>query len=93
MTIHQLLTHTSGLGDYFNPKWEARKPTLRAVKDYLPLFAGEPLGFEPGSTFGYSNAGFIVLGAIIERVTGQSYQDYVREHVYLPAGMADTDCL
>ena len=91
VTVHHLLTHTSGLGDYFNPRWEAKKPRIRAVKDYLPLFAGEPLGFEPGATFGYSNAGFVVLGAIIERVSGQSYHDYVREYVYKPAGMADTD--
>jgi CubicO group peptidase (beta-lactamase class C family) len=91
VTIHQLLTHTSGLGDYFNPKWEAKKPKLRAVREYFPLFVDEPLGFEPGTTFGYSNAGYIVLGAIIEKVSGQSYYDYVREHVYQPAGMADTD--
>lgn len=50
----------------------------------------EPLQFEPGSRFGYSNSGFIVLGAIIERVTGQSYADYVHEHIFKPAGMTDT---
>ena len=47
--------------------------------------------FEPGARFEYSNSGFIVLGAIIEKVSGQSYYDYVREHVYKPAGMTGTD--
>jgi len=50
-----------------------------------------PLQFEPGSQFACSNDAFIVLGAIIERVTGQSYDDFVHEHIFKPAGMTDTD--
>ena len=91
VTIHQLLTHTSGLGDFFNEKFEAQKTRLRAVQDYFPLFVNDPLLFEPGQKWQYSNAGFIVLGAIIEKVSGENYFDYVREHVYKPAGMMDTD--
>ncbi|MEE8169821.1 MAG: serine hydrolase, partial [Phycisphaerae bacterium] len=91
VTIHQLLTHTSGLGSYWNERFEATWTGLRTVEDLLPLFADEPLGFEPGSQFGYSNAGPVVLGLIIERISGQSYYDYVREHVFKPAGMTDTD--
>jgi CubicO group peptidase (beta-lactamase class C family) len=67
------------------------KDRFREVEDYLPLFVGDQLLFEPGSQHSYSNAGFMVLGLIIERVTGENYFDYVREHVYKPAGMLNTD--
>jgi CubicO group peptidase (beta-lactamase class C family) len=92
ITIHQLLTHTSGLGNYFSEEYaRTAKDRLRAVKDFLPLFADKPLAFEPGSRFQYSNAGFMVLGGVVQHVSGQDYFDYVREHVYSPAGMKDTD--
>jgi CubicO group peptidase (beta-lactamase class C family) len=92
VTVYHLLTHTSGIGDYFNEKFmNASRDRFRAVRDYLPLFQEEPLQFEPGSRWAYSNAGFMLLGAIIEKVTGQSYFDYVREHLYRPAGMVNTD--
>jgi CubicO group peptidase (beta-lactamase class C family) len=92
VTIHHLLTHTSGIGDYFNDKFmEASRDRFRAIKDYLPLFVEKPLEFEPGARFRYSNAGFMVLGAIVERVSGKDYFDYVREHIYKPAGMVNTD--
>jgi CubicO group peptidase (beta-lactamase class C family) len=91
VTIHHLLTHTSGMGSYWNEKFEASKNRLRTVQDFIPLFADDALAFEPGEKFHYSNAGFIVLGAIVEAVSGQSYFDYVREQIYTPAGMHDTD--
>jgi len=91
VTIHHLLTHTSGLGSYWNARFDARRATIKTVADYLALFADEPLLFEPGARFEYSNSGYIVLGAIIEKVSGQSYYDYVREHIYKPAGMKNTD--
>lgn len=91
VTIHHLLTHTSGLGSYWNDRFFAVWADLRTVDDYLPLFRDDPLAFEPGEKFQYSNAGFIVLGAIIERVSGQDYFTYVREHIYEPAGMRNTD--
>ncbi|HKP11050.1 MAG TPA: serine hydrolase domain-containing protein [Blastocatellia bacterium] len=91
VTVRHLLTHTSGLGSYWNAKFDARRAQIKTVGDYLTLFADEPLLFEPGARFEYSNSGFIVLGAIIEKVSGQSYYDYVREHVYKPAGMSGTD--
>jgi CubicO group peptidase (beta-lactamase class C family) len=91
VTIHQLLTHTSGMGDYFGPKFEETKASLKSVKDYFPLFARNRLSSAPGNKWGYSNAGYIVLGAIIEQVSGQSYFDYVKEHISRPAGMSDTD--
>ncbi len=92
ITVHQLLTHSSGLGDYFTDEYERlAKDRLRAIRDYLPLFADKPLLFEPGARFAYSNAGFMVLGAIVEKVSGQDYFAYVREHIYAPARMTDTD--
>lgn len=93
VTIHHLLTHTSGMGDFFTKEYEkSAKERLRAVKDYFPLFVSEPFEFEPGQKWDYSNAGFMLLGAIIEKVSGQSYFDYVRENLYKPAGMTNTDC-
>lgn len=92
VTIHHLLTHTSGLADYFNDKFmEASRARFRTVQDFFPLFVDEPLQFAPGSRWAYSNSNFIVLGAIIEAVSGQAYFDYVREQIYQPAGMINTD--
>ena len=90
ITIEQLLKHRSGLGDIFGPKFMASHASLRKLSDYLPLFADKPLEFEPGSQQRYSNAGFVVLGLIIEKLSGQSYYDYVRDHITKPAGMNDT---
>jgi len=92
ITIQQLITMTSGLGDTFGKKYDATpKSRLRTLADFLPLFANDPLLFEPGTSRRYSNAGYVVLGLIIEKVSGQSYQDYVREHLFRPAGMKNTD--
>lgn len=91
MTIHHLLTHSSGLGSYWNDQFEAARDRIRTVNDYLALFADDPLRFAPGERSEYSNAGYIILGAIIERVSGQPYYEYVREHIYWPAGMHDTE--
>ena len=92
VTIHQLLTHTSGLGSYWNRKFDERKAAIRTVSDYMALFADEPPRFPPGERFEYSNSGFIVLGAIVEKAAGTSYYDYVREKIYKPAGMTNSDC-
>jgi CubicO group peptidase (beta-lactamase class C family) len=91
-TIEHLLNMQSGIGDFFGKKFEETpKNRLRTIQDYLALFAAAPLVFEPGTSRNYSNGGYVVLGAIIEQVTGQSYFDYVREHIYKPAGMLNTD--
>jgi CubicO group peptidase (beta-lactamase class C family) len=90
VTIHQLLTHTSGLGMYWNEKFMAQRKTLLTVAAHLPLFASDPLAFTPGEKFQYSNSGYMVLGAIVEKASGQDYHSYVREHIYKPAGMSDT---
>jgi len=87
VTIHQLLTHTGGTGDIFGPDFDAHRLELRALDDYVKLYGARGLRFEPGSRWEYSNYGMTLLGVVIERVTGQSYYDYVAEHVYRPAGM------
>jgi CubicO group peptidase (beta-lactamase class C family) len=93
VTIHQLLTHTSGMGSYFNDAYlRAAKERFRKVKDYRPLYAAEALRFEPGSQWFYSNSGFMLLGEIVEAVSGTDYFDYVREHITGPLSMAGTDC-
>jgi D-alanyl-D-alanine carboxypeptidase len=92
VTIGQLLEMRSGIGDFFGPKFErTSRGDLRSLKDYLPLFASEPLAFAPGTDRAYSNGGYIVLGMIIEKITGQSYYDYVQQHIFDPAGMKSTD--
>ncbi len=91
ITIGELLTHTSGLGDFFGPAFQnSNQAQYQTIESYLPLFASQPLLFEPGSRYSYSNAGYIVLGLVIERVSGESYNDYVREHIFAPAGMNNT---
>ena len=91
VTIHHLLTHTSGMGNVFTDEYDRMpKDQLRTPEDWLPLFVHAPLQFEPGAQFSYSNAGYVVLGLVIERITGQSYYDYVGENVYEPSGMLDT---
>jgi D-alanyl-D-alanine carboxypeptidase len=90
VTIHHLLTHTGGTGDFFGPEYNAHRLELRTLADYVALFGSRPLAFEPGSKWEYSNYGFILLGRVIERVSGMSYYDYVAKHVYAPAGMTST---
>ncbi|HEX7285499.1 MAG TPA: serine hydrolase domain-containing protein, partial [Candidatus Angelobacter sp.] len=90
ITVEQLLTHTSGLGDFFGAEFRKKKDSLHELKDYLPLFANEPLKFEPGQGWAYSNAGFLVLGLIVEKLSGQSYYDYVQKHIYDAAGMKNS---
>ncbi len=87
VTIHQLLTHTGGTGDIFGPDFDAHRLELRTLDDYVKQYGSRGLRFEPGSRWEYSNYGMVLLGVVIERVTGQSYYDYVAEHVYKPAGM------
>ena len=93
VTVRHLLTHTGGTGDIFGPEFDAHRLELREHSDYVDLYGSRGLSFEPGSQFEYSNYGFVLLGAIIEAVTGESYYDYVRDNVFEPAGMTSTDSL
>ncbi len=90
--IRHLLCHTSGLGSYFNDEFmNSSRERFRIIDDYKPLVVNETLAFTPGTSERYSNTGYLLLGAVIEKVTGGSYFDYVRAHIYAPAGMIDSD--
>jgi len=90
ISIRQLLNHTSGLGDVFGEEFEKRSQSLRTLNDYWGMASAEPPSSTPGSEDGYSNYGYILLGSIIEAVSGQSYYDYVDQHIFRVAGMSAT---
>ena len=90
VTVRQLLTHSSGLGDFFRPGNMAAMMAARTASDLLPLIANDKPAFPPGSRFAYSNSGFALLGILIERVSGQSYGDYLARHIFAPTGMTST---
>ncbi|WP_414604979.1 serine hydrolase domain-containing protein [Stenotrophomonas pavanii] len=90
VTVRQLLSHTSGLGDFFGDDFEHSSASLKTLDDYVQRFAKDAPQFTPGSQDSYSNYGYIVLGRIIEVVSGQSYYAYVEEHILRPAGMTGT---
>lgn len=85
ITLHQLLTHTAGLPDVLGDDYE---PIGRA--EFVDLVARTPLVREPGSEHAYSNVGYSLLAAVIELSTGGSYEAYLREALFVPAGMHDT---
>ena len=88
VTVQHLLDHSSGLGDIFNQRWmEADPSRIVQPEEFFPLFAGEPLQFEPGERRAYSNAGFVTLGAIVAAASERPYFDYVEEKILAPAGM------
>ena len=92
ITVRHLLTHTAGLGDHVGAM--SRDPfraRYRTVDRMVELVRGVPPLFEPGTRWRYSNSGFLLLGRVVEKASGQDYYDYIREHVFGPAGMGDTD--
>ncbi|MHC4696204.1 MAG: serine hydrolase domain-containing protein [Planctomycetota bacterium] len=94
VTIRQLLTHTSGMGDELVAHVRKSPPTaLRTLEDYRPYVANERYAFEPAKHAFFSHAGFVVLGAIVEKVTGKGYCEYVRDKIFKPAGMSNTGCI
>ena len=90
VTVRQLLSHTGGTGDIFGPEFDAHRLELRTLQDYVTLYGKRGVEFEPGSKWEYSNYGFLLLGVIIEKVSGEDYYAYVRRHIYEPAGMTST---
>ena len=94
VTIHHLLTHTSGLGSFIDldcrDEFLAARENLKTIGDVVNLFKNRPLS-HPIGEFHYSADGYEVLGAIIEAVSGHNYYDFIREHVYKPATMPNTD--
>lgn len=99
VTIHQLLTHTSGMPDYFDEEkmsdyeelWKDY-PVYRieSLHDFLPLFQEEQMKFPPGERFRYNNAGYIVLGLILEQQTGRTFTEYIETEIFKPCGMMNS---
>tara|TARA_R110002096_G_C14653390_1_gene726662 strand:- start:3519 stop:4961 length:1443 start_codon:yes stop_codon:yes gene_type:complete len=92
ITIHHLLSHRSGTGSYFrHPDYKLKNSQVREVKDMLSMIYEQKLEFDtPGERFYYSNSGIVILGAIIEKITGQSYSEYIKENILIPTNMNDT---
>ena len=91
VTIRQMLAHRSGIsGNIFGAPAGKTRHDVRHNNDYLPLVVNEPLAFEPGTRQQYSNAGFVLLGALVERLSGKDYYEYVRDNIYAPARMTRT---
>lgn len=102
VTVYHLLTHTSGIGDDADEEagesYEAiwrDKPNYSVTEtvDFLPQFIHKPANFQPGEGTRYNNVAFVLLGLLIEKITGLSYRDYVRQFVFMRAGMKDSDFL
>lgn len=99
ISIHHLLTHSSGIPDYFDEEtmtdygalWnDIPMYRMKSPKDFITMFAGQKMKFAPGNRFHYNNAGFIVLGLIIEQQTGMSFIDYAEKNIFLPCEMYDS---
>ena len=92
VTIHHLLTHTSGIPSYTSQPgfFENVSRNPYKVSDFVTKYASGALEFEPGSKYTYSNSGYFLLGAIIERVTGKPYEQVLKENIFDPAGMKNT---
>ncbi|MCA1934747.1 MAG: beta-lactamase family protein, partial [Asticcacaulis sp.] len=96
VSLHQLMSHTSGMGDYINRQdhsiLDAARTRDYSTDDILKLIrAGKPLyRFAPGMGWAYSNSGFTLLSSIVERLSGQSFADFCRKHLFERAGMANT---
>ena len=91
VTVQQLLDHTSGVPDFFGEEFiHAPKDRVRSLQDYVPFFAEKKLNFEPGARAQYSNGGYVILGLIIERLSGKSYYDYIDEIIFQPFEMKNS---
>jgi CubicO group peptidase (beta-lactamase class C family) len=91
ITLHHLLTHTSGIPDYYSsPDWNSFMGKPMTPADIIALFIDKPLDFQPGVEWKYSNSGYILLGRIIEQVSGMTYEAFLKENILGPLNMTNT---
>lgn len=91
ITVHQLLTHTSGIPNYTSsPEMKQIDRTGATPQEMIGLVAGRPLDFTPGTNWSYSNTGYILLGMMVEKISGQSYASFLRSNIFEPLGMKDS---
>lgn len=91
VTIHHLLTHTSGIPSYTDsPDYRRQMMMPFSPKEMIDRFKDKPLEFEPGAKFKYDNSGYFLLGAIVEKVSGKAYEDYLKENIFTPLEMRNT---
>lgn len=91
ITIHNLLTHTSGIPNFTGfPDYMKTMALPTTIPETLARFRDKPLEFKPGERFSYSNSGYVLLGHIIEKVSGKSYDQFLRENIFVPLGMKNT---
>ena len=88
ITIHHLLTHTSGIANYYKRFNELEH--CSSCEEMVTIFKSWPLEFEVGSAYAYSNTGYLLLAYLIEKVSGQSYNDFLSENIFKPLGMNNT---
>lgn len=88
-----MLTHTGGTGDIFGDDFDKHRLELKTLADYVKLYGKRAPEFPPGTSSSYSNFGFILLGMIVQKVSGEDYYDYVQKHIFAPAGMTDSGFL
>ena len=90
VSIKQLLTHTAGFGDIFIPEYLDNIRSYKSIQDILPLLRDQPLAYEPGTDQRYSNYGYIVLGAILEKITGKSFEQLLNDNIFQALGHINT---
>lgn len=93
ITLCQILNHSSGIPDVTDYEWDKPKSGDKAAEDYVKSFFDKGLDFEPGSQFNYSNSAYNILADIIAKVSGVSFEQYMHDHIFIPAGMAQSSFL
>jgi len=93
ITIENLLTHTSGIKEFVGTeKWNKSKKKDLIVKEIMDLFKDEPLAFKPGEQWEYSDSGYVLLGAIIEKISGMAYGEFLHKRIFVPLDLKNTYC-